>query len=77
MFACSYAVAFGAIQQMPRIVPGLAEVQGWRGPRSEQMVSEVQSWQEMGGLAGRVLLAFLAVAIVGRRRCCASSRCRA
>ena len=26
MFACSYGAAFGAIQHMPRIVPGLAEV---------------------------------------------------
>jgi len=28
----------------------------------------VQGWQEVGGLVGRVLLAFLAVRIVGRRR---------
>src|SRR5262249_52028391 len=27
MFACSYGAAFGAIQQMPQIVPGLPEVQ--------------------------------------------------
>jgi hypothetical protein len=27
MFACSYGAAFGAIQQMPQIVPGLADVQ--------------------------------------------------
>src|SRR5438132_2094653 len=26
MLACGYAVAYGAIQQMPRVVPGLAEV---------------------------------------------------
>ena len=26
MFACAYGAAFGAIQQMPRIVPGLPEV---------------------------------------------------
>ena len=28
MFACSYGAAFGAIQQMPQIVPGLPEVSG-------------------------------------------------
>ena len=28
MFACSYGAAFGAIQQIPQIVPGLADVQG-------------------------------------------------
>ncbi|MBS0261997.1 MAG: MFS transporter, partial [Planctomycetes bacterium] len=27
MFACSYGAAFGAIQQLPQIVPGLADVQ--------------------------------------------------
>ncbi len=27
MFTCSFAAAFGAIQQMPQIVPGLPEVQ--------------------------------------------------
>src|SRR5205085_12686661 len=26
MFACSYGAAFGAIQQLPQIVPGLADV---------------------------------------------------
>ncbi len=34
----------------------------------EQTVSGVQSFQEFGGLAGRILLAFLAVRIVSRRR---------
>jgi hypothetical protein len=33
MMACAYAAAFGAIQQMPRIVPGLAEVQAYREQR--------------------------------------------
>src|SRR4029453_13703296 len=68
LFACSYGVAFGAIQQMPRIVPGLAELQDLARPAQQKIVSEVQLWQEMGGLAGRALLAFLAGAIVGRRR---------
>ena len=34
----------------------------------EQTVSAVQSFQEFGGLAGRFLLAFLAVRIVSRRQ---------
>jgi len=34
----------------------------------EQTVSAVQSFQEFGGLAGRVLMAYLAVRIVSRRR---------
>jgi hypothetical protein len=68
MMACAYAAAFGAIQQMPRIVPGLAEVRSLLPTAREQVISGVQSFQEMGGLAGRLLLAFLAVRIVSRRR---------
>ena len=67
MMACAYAAAFGAIQQMPRIVPGLPEVRGLLRPAQQQIVSAVQSFQEFGGLAGRILLAFLAVRIVSRR----------
>ena len=67
MFACSYGAAFGAIQHMPRIVPGLAEVQGLARPAVEQIVSTVQAWQEVGGLLGRIALAFLVVRIVSRR----------
>jgi hypothetical protein len=68
MFACSYGAAFGAIQHMPRIVPGLPEVRPLARAAQEQVVSAVQTWQEVGGLAGRMLLAFLAVRILGRRR---------
>ena len=68
MMACAFAAAFGAIQQMPRIVPGLPEVRTLPRPAQQQIVSAVQSFQEFGGLAGRILLAFLAIRIVGRRR---------
>jgi hypothetical protein len=68
MMAAAYAAAFGAIQQTPRIVPGLPEVRGLARPAVEQTVSAVQSYQEFGGLAGRFLLAFLAVRIVSRRK---------
>jgi Major Facilitator Superfamily len=68
MMACAYAAAFGAIQQMPRIVPGLQEVQGLPRTTQEQTISAVQSFQEFGGLAGRLLLAGLAGVIVSRRR---------
>src|SRR6185436_15841758 len=67
MMACAYAAAFGAIQQMPRIVPGLAEVRTLPRVAQEQIISGVQSFQEFGGLTGRLLLAFLAVRIVSRR----------
>jgi len=68
MMAAAYAAAFGAIQQTPRIVPGLPEVRTLPRSAIEQTVSAVQSYQEFGGLAGRVLLAFLAVRIVSRRK---------
>jgi MFS family permease len=68
MMACAYGAAFGAIQQMPRIVPGLAEVRTLPRAVIEQTVSKVQSYQELGGLAGRIALAFLAVRIVSRRK---------
>jgi MFS family permease len=68
MMACAYAAAFGAIQQMPRIVPGLEGVQELPRTAQEQTISGVQSFQEFGGLAGRLLLAFLAAVIIRRRR---------
>jgi MFS family permease len=68
MFACSFGAAFGAIQHIPRIVPGLPEVVHLPRVAQEQIVSKVQFLQEMGGLAGRFLLAFLAVRIISRRR---------
>ena len=68
MMAAAYAAAFGAIQQMPRIVPGLAEVQDLPRTAQEQTISGVQSFQEFGGLTGRLILAFLAAVIISRKR---------
>ncbi|MBI5764882.1 MAG: MFS transporter [Planctomycetes bacterium] len=108
MFACSYGAAFGAIQQLPDIVPGLPGVRepgaaaqlemkdaqaalksagedpAQKTPAEERVkaaqkkiaqskaaeqkiVANVQTWQEVGGLVGRTLLAFLAIRIVSRR----------
>jgi MFS family permease len=67
MFACAFGAAFGAIQHMPRIVPGIPEVAALAPAARQQVVSVVQSWQEYGGLLGRILLALLAVRIVSRR----------
>ncbi len=67
MFACSYGAAFGAIQQLPQIVPGLSEVRALPRPQQQQTVADVQMVQELGGLAGRFALAALAVVIVSRR----------
>jgi MFS family permease len=68
MMACAYGAAFGAIQQLPRIVPSLEEVRTLARPAIEAQVANVQYFQEIGGLLGRILLAFLAVRILSRRR---------
>ncbi len=76
MFACAYGAAFGAIQQIQQIVPGLPEVrqmtQGLPPPRAglvnQEVAANVTKVQEIGGLAGRVALAYLAVIIVSRRK---------
>jgi|LNFM01.1.fsa_nt_gb MFS family permease len=67
MYAASYGAAFGAIQHLPRIVPGLAEVLPLARPLQQKVVSNVQFFQEIGGLVGRVILAYLAVRILSRR----------
>jgi len=65
MFACSYGAAFGAIQHVPRIIPSL--VAGLDATAQEQTVSVVQLLQEIGGIAGRIVLAVLVVVVVARR----------
>ena len=76
MFAMAYGAAFGALQQIPQIVPGLPDVRATTTglPPAEARVveqrvaSDVVKVQEIGGLVGRVLLAWLAVVVVSRRR---------
>ncbi len=75
MFACSYGAAFGAIQQIPQIIPGVPDVQaetaGMAMPQQKKIEQENAAWigkiQEIGGLVGRFALAILAVRIVSRR----------
>jgi hypothetical protein len=83
MFACSYGAAFGAIQQIPQIVPALPEVRakiaaqsagqpepaarGIAGQIEQATAAHVTKIQEYGGLAGRLLLAILATVIISRR----------
>src|SRR5262249_45807442 len=66
---------FGAIQQIPEIVPGLASVQekaaGQPPPKRREIeqktAADYTKVQEIGGLVGRFVLAYLAVRIVSRR----------
>jgi MFS family permease len=98
VFAASYGIAFGAIQQLPQILGGpkghaailatakaaqdeaiaAAEKAGKPAPpagrlkaiasnATDEAVATVTIWQEVGGLVGRVLLAFAALRIIGRR----------
>ena len=75
MFAMAYGAAFGAIQQVPQIVPGLPEVREATqalAPQQAALVTQhiaanVTKVQEVGGLAGRVILAYLAVLALRRQ----------
>lgn len=100
VFASSYGLAFGAIQQLPQILGAqavgtpnqaghaamiatakeavakaaqegqpLAPLQRRQigGNASDQSVAKVTFWQEIGGMAGRLALAVLAVVIISRR----------
>jgi Sugar (and other) transporter len=72
MFACSLGAAFGSIQQIPQIVPALVQVDSALPPPERQKiissaVGNTQFFQEIGGLVGRFLLAFLAIRILSRR----------
>lgn len=98
IFASSYGLAFGAIQQLPQILGArnghqaiqttaadarnqavaAAQAAGRPSPSpaalaqvsrnaTDAAVAKVTIWQETGGLAGRALLALLAVYILSRR----------
>jgi len=68
MMACAFAGAFGALQHIPRIVPALPDTHALPRTAQEQFVGTTHSFQELGGLAGRLALATLAVIVVRRRR---------
>ena len=83
MFACSYGVAFGALQQLQQILPGIDTVQAkvravtegkpeaqakpLAGRTQQVIVANYTKAQELGGLFGRFALAMLVVHFVSRR----------
>jgi MFS family permease len=67
MVACSYAAAFGAIQHIPRILPGLAEVHRLSPLRQEQIISTSHLYGDFGQLAGRLAFAVLASLMIRPR----------
>lgn len=84
MFACSYGVAFGAIQQMPQIVPGIDAVKAeikertagkpaevvkkLTGGTIQEKAAEYTKAQEFGGLFGRFALAAIVLWFASRRK---------
>lgn len=68
MLACAYGVTFGALQQAPQIAAGIPEVLKMDASLRGQAVSSIQGTQEIGGLAGRIAMAGLALVIVSRRK---------
>ena len=51
------ALSLGAIQHTVRMVPGLSDVHNLPPRQVEQISSGVQMFQELGGMAGRILFA--------------------
>jgi MFS family permease len=68
MMACSYAASFGMLQHFARIIPGVPGVRVLLPAAQEHRVSVLQAVQELGGLTGRFLMAFLAVRVLSRRQ---------
>lgn len=68
MMACSYAVSFGMLQHFARIIPGTPSVRTLLRTDQQKIVARLQGYQEVGGLAGRTLMAILAIFVLSRRR---------
>ena len=66
--ACTYALAYGAMQHLPRFVESMPEISVLSPSERKNASGDMQLIQESGGLVGRFLLAGLVVAIVARRR---------
>jgi len=83
MFACSYGIAFGAVQQMPQIVPGINSVRAEVAEKTEgkpegdakrigglvtqEAIANYTKAQEFGGLFGRFTLAAIVIYFASRR----------
>jgi len=66
LVACGYAMAFGLLQHIPRLVPSLPQVAVLSQKEQQQWVSWVHLQQDFGGIAGRILLALLVTRLVVR-----------
>jgi MFS family permease len=68
MTACAYAGSFGTLQHVARIVPGLPTIRNLSHMAQQQAVSRYQAVEEIGGLFGRLLMAYLVVRVINRKR---------
>lgn len=66
--ACGYSITFGATQHITIVVPDLPQLAGRSRVVQEQAVSALQFVLVLGNVIGRLLLAWLVVRIVQRRR---------
>ena len=66
--ACVYAGAYGVLQQIPRLVPGLPDVRTLSPRAQEQIVSLVHLFGSLGEVCGRLLFAIVVVTVVRQRR---------
>jgi MFS family permease len=66
--ACSYAAAYGVIQQIPRIVPGLPQVRQLAPRLQEQTVSGVHLFSDLGNIGGRLVFAWLVIRVLREQR---------
>ena len=67
LVGCCYALAFGMLQHIPRLVPGLPQVAVLPRVQQEQWVTWVHVHVDTGALIGRFILAGLVVWFVARR----------
>jgi MFS family permease len=66
--ACVYAGAYGVLQHVPRLVPGLPDVRVLPPRSQEQLVSIVHLFGSLGEIAGRLAFAIVVVMFVRQRR---------
>jgi MFS family permease len=67
LVACTYALAWGMLQHIPRVVPGLPQVAGLAPQSRELWVSWVHVHVDTGAMLGRIVLAALVIWLVARR----------
>jgi len=67
LVGCCYALAFGMLQHIPALVPGLPQVADLPPKEQQQWVSWVHVHVDTGALIGRFILAGLVVWFVARR----------